>query len=116
MPDRGKERDGTDGIVLPSNLLLRWEQTAATRGHVEDPAPATPPSLTCSRAPSLGSCPPFWGQPCRELGGVKRTCRGRQDRGRLEVGFHCVTGTRALTCSPLYRVLGRAGAADPDRL
>lgn len=84
MPDRGKERDGTDGIVLPSNLLLRWEQTAATRGHAEDPAPATPPSLTCSRAPSRGSCPPFWGQPRRELGGGSN---GHAEAGRTEGGW-----------------------------
>lgn len=33
MPDRGKERDGTDGIMLPSNLLLCQEQTAVAHGQ-----------------------------------------------------------------------------------
>lgn len=55
MPDRGKERDGTDGIALPSSLLPSWEQTAAAHGHTGNTAPA---ALTCmgftAPAPALG--------------------------------------------------------------
>lgn len=70
MPDRGKERDGTDGIMLPSNLLLRWEQTAATHGHTEGTAPAVLPGLTRSRG---SSCPGFWAASQGAVG-VKQTC------------------------------------------
>lgn len=69
MPDRGKERDGTDGIMLPSNLLLRREQTAATHGHAADTAPATLATLTCSQGALLwlltwvlGSLAGSWGR------------------------------------------------------
>lgn len=40
MPDRGKERDSTDGSVLPSNLLLCGKQTAVTNGRTGDATPA----------------------------------------------------------------------------
>lgn len=49
MPDRGKERDGTDGIMLQSSLLLCRQQTAAACGHTGDRVLAMLPSLTCSR-------------------------------------------------------------------
>lgn len=68
MPDRGKERDGTDGIMLPSNLLLCREQTAATHGHTGDTAP--------DGEPCLGSCPGFWAA----LQGV------RESNGHAEAG------------------------------
>lgn len=63
MPDRGKERDSTDGTVLPSSLLLRGEQAAGTNG-CPGTAPAPPRGLTlelglsCSRA---GPVAPGWG-------------------------------------------------------
>lgn len=116
MPDRGKERDGTDGIMLPSNLLLRWEQTAATHGHTGDTAPATLPSLTCSQ----GALPRLL--PC-VLGSLAGSWGGQTDMPRPAGPWQTGNGV-----SPCYWHLGPdllatlqslwpAGAgADPDRL
>lgn len=74
MPDRGKERDGTDGIMLPSNLLLCQEQTAVAHGqqwHTDTLGcghTGTQPQPCCptARDPCLSSCPGLW-EPCRVL-------------------------------------------------
>lgn len=76
MPDRGKERDGTDGIMLPSNLLLHWEQTAAAHGHARDTAPAMLLRQTCSRG-ALPWLPPL------VLGSLAECWGGQMDMLRL---------------------------------
>ena len=81
MPDRGKERDGTDGIVLPSNLLLRREQTAATHGRAGDTAAATPPSLTCSRGALPRPLPRGLGSLAGSWGSNRRAEAGRTKAG-----------------------------------
>lgn len=82
MPDRGKERDGTDGIMLPSNLLLHREKTAATHGRTGYMALAMPSSLTCSQGAASGPSMGF-GQPCRELG----WSNGHAGAGRTKAGW-----------------------------